>query len=69
LRTGRAEEAKKSFGESIRVAPEFEQAYLNLARVYAIEGDKARARTTLEKLLKVHPEQVQARKELEELKP
>jgi tetratricopeptide (TPR) repeat protein len=67
LRTGRAEEAKKSFAESIQVAPGFEQSYLNLARVYAIEGDKAQARTTLEKLLKLHPEQAQARKELEEL--
>jgi len=35
--------------------------------VYAIEGDKAQARATLEELLKVHPEQAQARKELENL--
>jgi Flp pilus assembly protein TadD len=69
LRTGRPEEAKKSFAESIRVAPEFEQSYLNLARVYAIEGNKAMARATLEGLLKVHPEQGQARKELEALEP
>jgi Flp pilus assembly protein TadD len=67
LRTGREEEAKKSFAESIRVAPGFGQAYLNLARVYTIEGDKANARATLLELLKVHPEQPQARKELEEL--
>jgi len=67
LRTGRAEEAKKSFAVSIRVAPGFEQAYLNLARVFAIEGDKARARATLEELLKLHPEQAQARNALEEL--
>jgi tetratricopeptide (TPR) repeat protein len=69
LRTGRADEAKKSFAESIRVGPGFEQAYLNLARVYAIEGDKAKARATLEELLTIHPEQVQARKELEALGP
>jgi tetratricopeptide (TPR) repeat protein len=69
LRTGRPEEAKKSFTESIRVAPGFEQSYLNLARVYAIEGDKAKARATLQELLNVHPEQAQARKELEELGP
>ena len=35
------------------MAPAFEQAYLNLARVYAIEGDKANARATLLQLLKV----------------
>jgi tetratricopeptide (TPR) repeat protein len=67
LRTGRPDEAKKSFAASIQVAPAFEQAYLNLARMYAIEGDKANARATLLELLKVHPDQVQARKELEEL--
>jgi tetratricopeptide (TPR) repeat protein len=69
LRTGRAEEAKKSFAESIRVAPGFEQPYLNLARVYSIEGDKAKAREILQELLKVHPEQAQARRELEALGP
>jgi tetratricopeptide (TPR) repeat protein len=67
LRTGRPDEAKKCFAGSIQVAPAFEQAYLNLARVYAIEGDKANARATLLQLLKVHPDQVQARKELEAL--
>src|SRR5260370_24330191 len=65
LRTGRAEEAKKSFAESIRVTPGFEQAYLNFARGYAIEGDKAKGRGTLGQLLRVHPEQAQARQELE----
>jgi len=51
------------------MSPGFEQSYLNLARVYAIEGDKAKARATLQELLKVHPEQAQAQKELEELGP
>ena len=44
LRTGRRDEAVASFEECIRVAPAFDQSYLNLARVYALEGtpDKAR---------------------------
>jgi tetratricopeptide (TPR) repeat protein len=67
LRTRRPEEAAKSFQESIRVAPNFEPAYFNLARLYAIEGDKDKARTTLEKLLEIHPDQAQAKKELDNL--
>ena len=35
LRTGRRDEAVASFEECIRVAPAFDQSYLNLARVYA----------------------------------
>jgi hypothetical protein len=35
--------------------------------MYEIEGDKANARATLQELLKVHPEQAQARKELDNL--
>jgi TolA-binding protein len=37
--------------------------------VYAIEGNNASARATLEELLKVHPDHAQARKELEALSP
>ena len=69
LRTRRPTEAEKSFAESIRVAPEYEPSYLNLARLYAIEGDKAKARATLEQLLKIHPGQAQAKQELESLTP
>ena len=43
LRTHRAEEAEKSFRESIRVAPSFDQSYLNLARLYTIEGDSSKS--------------------------
>ena len=38
LRTQRRDEAVASFEECIRVAPGFDQSYLNLARVYVIEG-------------------------------
>jgi tetratricopeptide (TPR) repeat protein len=69
LRTRRPEQAEKSFQESIRVAPEFEQSYLNLARLYAIEGDTAKARAILVDLLKQHPDNPQAQKELAQLAP
>jgi Flp pilus assembly protein TadD len=67
LRTHRAEDAEKSFKESIRVAPAFDQSYLNLARLYAIEGDAPKARAILLELLKQHPGDPQAEKELEQL--
>jgi Flp pilus assembly protein TadD len=67
LRTQRRDVAESSFRESIRVAPSFDQAYLNLARLYAIEGDTQKARTVLLQLLKQHPGHAQAEKELEQL--
>ena len=39
----------------MRVAPAFDQSYLNLARVYAIEGNKEKARTILRALLRNIP--------------
>ncbi len=38
----------------MRVAPGFDQSYLNLAKVYAIEGDPNIAHTVLLELLKQH---------------
>jgi Flp pilus assembly protein TadD len=67
LRTGRRDQAVASFEECIRVAPAFEQSYMNLARVYALEGTPDKARTVLLELLKQHPEHAQARKALEQL--
>jgi tetratricopeptide (TPR) repeat protein len=69
LRTSRPQEAIASFEESIRVAPAYDQSYLNLARVYALEGDKEKARAVLLELLKQHPEHPQAKQELLQLGP
>jgi Flp pilus assembly protein TadD len=67
LRTQRRNEAVASFEQCIRVAPAFDQAYLNLSRVYAIEGTPDKARAVLLELLKQHPGHEQAQKMLEEL--
>jgi tetratricopeptide (TPR) repeat protein len=67
LRTQRPQEAEKNFKESIRVAPTFDQSYLNLARLYAIAGETEKAREVLLELLKQHPGNAQAQKELEQL--
>jgi Flp pilus assembly protein TadD len=68
LRTRRRDEAVASFEECIRVAPAFDQSYMNLARVYALEGAPDKARTVLLELLKQHPEHPQAKRMLEELR-
>ena len=67
LRTRRPDQAIQSFEQSIRVAPSYDQSYLNLARVYAIQGDREKARAILRDLLKVHPENAQAKEGLKQL--
>jgi tetratricopeptide (TPR) repeat protein len=67
LVTRRRDEAVKSFEQCIRVSPGFDQAYLNLARVYAMEGADDKARAVLKDLLKAHPDHPQARQMLEQL--
>jgi tetratricopeptide (TPR) repeat protein len=55
LRTQRADEAIRTFEDCIRVAPDYDQAYLNLARVYAIRGEREKAKVILGELLEKHP--------------
>jgi Flp pilus assembly protein TadD len=67
LRTRRRDEAVASFEECIRVSPAFDQAYLNLARVYALENTPEKAKAILQELLKQHPDHAAARAMLEQL--
>ena len=67
LVTQRPDEAVTTFQRCIRVAPAFDQAYLNLARVYVLKGERGQARELLNQLLKQHPDQAQARRMLEQL--
>ena len=67
LRTGRRDQGVTSFEECIRVAPAFDQAYLNLARGYALEGRPEKARNVLSLLLKEHPDHAQAQNMLQQL--
>jgi Flp pilus assembly protein TadD len=68
LRTRRRDEAVARFEECIRVAPSFDQSYLNLARVYSLEGEPRKARALLLELLRQHPGHPQAQKELDQLR-
>ena len=56
-----------NFEKCIRVAPEFDQAYLNLARVYSLENAPDKAQVILLQLLKQRPGHDQAQKMLEQL--
>jgi tetratricopeptide (TPR) repeat protein len=67
LVTQRRDDAVESFERCIRVAPQFDQAYLNLARVYALEGARDKARAVLLDLLKQHPDHPQGKQMLEQL--
>jgi tetratricopeptide (TPR) repeat protein/thiol-disulfide isomerase/thioredoxin len=68
LRTQRRDEAVATFETCIRIAPEFDQPYLNLARVYSIENAPAKARAVLLELLKQHPDHPQAVSMLSQLR-
>ena len=67
LRTQRRDEAVSKFEECIRVAPTFDQAYLNLARVYVVEGAIDKAREALAGLLKQRPGHVEAERMMQQL--
>jgi len=67
VRTKRIDSGVKAFETCIRVAPGFDQAYLNLARVYALEGQVDQAAATLRRLLQQHPDHALAQKLLAEL--
>jgi Flp pilus assembly protein TadD len=49
------------------LAPAYDQSYLNLAKVYVIEGERGKARGVLLELLKQHPDHAQAKEALGQL--
>jgi TolA-binding protein len=57
--------AEAQFKSGIRVAPKFDQSYLNLARLYAMRGDKETARAVLRELLRVEPDNAGAKQAME----
>jgi tetratricopeptide (TPR) repeat protein len=67
LRTKRIDSGVKAFETCIRVASSFDQAYINLAKVYALKGQVEQAAAVLHQLLEQHPDHAMARKLLTEL--
>ena len=68
IREQRYSEAEAKFQACIQANPNFDQAYLNLARLYVILNDKAKARATLQALLRQQPQHKMAQQSLEMLK-
>jgi Flp pilus assembly protein TadD len=62
------EKAEEQFKTGIKLAPNNDQSYLNLARLYAIEAEKEKARQILQELLLVQPQNPAARQALEVLR-
>jgi FimV-like protein len=67
VRRGQNVDAEEQFKTCIRVAPAFDQAYLNLARLYVVMDEKEKARNILQELLRLQPEHKLGRKALEML--
>jgi tetratricopeptide (TPR) repeat protein len=66
-KSGNSDEALNAFLECVKVAPDYVQGYLNAARVYAIEGDKAKAGALLRRWLERHPDDREATAALQQL--
>ena len=58
---------KEKLKTCIRIAPNFDQAYLNLARLYVILNEKEKAREVLQGLLRLQPQHKVAQQALEML--
>jgi Flp pilus assembly protein TadD len=62
------EKAAEQFKTGIRLAPNNDQSYLNLARLYAMRSDREKAREVLQELLRVQPQNAGARQALDLLR-
>ena len=60
--------AEDQFKTGIRLAPDNDQAYLNLARLYAMENDKEKATQILNQLLQIQPSNATALRALDQLR-
>jgi cytochrome c-type biogenesis protein CcmH/NrfG len=63
----KVDDAVAAFRYGIQVAPDEETSYMNLARVYARSGDRARARDILQQLIVRKPASAAGLKALREL--
>jgi Flp pilus assembly protein TadD len=59
--------AEEQFRTCIRVAPNFDQAYFNLARLYAMRSDRPGAREVLQNLLALQPQNAGVKQALDAL--
>ena len=60
--------AEEQFKTGIKLAPNNDQSYLNLARLYAMQNDRDKAREVLEELLRIQPQNPGAKQALDILR-
>jgi tetratricopeptide (TPR) repeat protein len=59
--------AAEQFKSCILVHPVFDQSYLNLARLYVMQNDRAKAKEILQDLLRLQPENANAKQAMDAL--
>ena len=59
--------AEPQFKSCIQSSPNFDQPYLNLARLYVMQNDKEKAKAVLQDLLRVQPQNANARQAMDVL--
>jgi len=59
--------AEAQFESCIQASPNFDQSYLNLARLYVMQTNKEKARAVLQELLRVQPENANAKQAIDVL--
>jgi predicted Zn-dependent protease len=65
---GRVNDAIAAFEYGIRVAPDSEMLYLNLARLWVQKGERGKAKDLMQALLARKPDSQTASKALEQLR-
>ena len=67
MQVHRNQEAEQQFRKCVQQAPDFDQAYLNLARLYAVLNEKEKAQAVLKELLARQPQHKMAQQMLQML--
>jgi Flp pilus assembly protein TadD len=67
IREQRYTDAEAQFKTCIQVSPDFDQPYLNLARLYVLLHEDDKAKQTLQALLRLQPDHKMAQQALEML--
>jgi Flp pilus assembly protein TadD/peroxiredoxin len=68
VRLQKISDAEEEFKTAIRAVPENDQAYLNLAKLYMLNNDRDRARSILQDLVKLQPQNAKAAQALDLLR-
>ncbi|MBK6983409.1 MAG: tetratricopeptide repeat protein [Bacteroidetes bacterium] len=68
LRQGNVKEAELLYFKALALDPDYESLLLNIAGLYAYKKDFKQAKTYLNRILKQHPNNTQAKQALQQIK-